>query len=314
MSTPEPEHTAGSSEEVTVNRAVEEPVYVIQSEHERVTVQRNHAITRIANIIETIAMFESDVMLLKTRRDMLRECYKNFDQAQNLLEQWCADEAQNRDAVEIQYVSGLALFDKTIASKKMNAETRNSGDMVRLPAVDLPTFTGANENWLEWFDKFNALIHRRTTLEVIQKFEYLKLSLRGPALGLIDSLPTIEANYPVAYDLLVSRYNNPKLLVQKHTRELFELEPVHVESAQALRNLFDGARKNLRCLQILKQPVESWDAILVYQLANKLDPVTRREWESAASGSVTPTYIQLETFVLSRCQMLDAIPVKRKAP
>ncbi|XP_055543764.1 uncharacterized protein LOC129729277 [Wyeomyia smithii] len=120
-----------------------------------------------------------------------------------------------------------------------------SRDSVRLPLVDLPTFSGA-------------------------------------ALGLIDLLPTTETNYSIAYDLLVDRYNNPKLLIQQHTRELFELKAVAFEAAV--------------CLKILEQPVDAWDAILVHLMANKLDSATRREWESAASGAKPPTYEQLEKF------------------
>lgn len=289
-------------------------VYIDQSELDRLIMQRNHAASRIQHIIKNIAAFQDDIMALETRRDMLKTCYQNYDQSQSLLEQLIPDEIQSRDAVEIQYITGLSLFDKKINSKRINNSPRGNRDTVRLPTVDLPVFSGSGEAWLEWFDKFNGLIHQRPTMATVQKFEYLKLSLRGPALGLIDSLPTTEANYIVAYDMLIQRYNNPKILIQRHTRELFEIKSVEVESAASLRNLIDTARKHLRCLQILNQPVESWDAFLIHLMANKLDPITRREWEAASSGTMPPSYNQLETFVTERCQMLDALPIKRKLP
>ena len=87
---------------------------------------------------------------------------------------------------------------------------------------------------------------------------------------------------------------------------------VEDELASALWKLFDSARKNLRCLQILGQPVESWDAMLIHLMANKLDVTTRREWESSASGTTPPPYDQLEQFIYDRCQMLDSMPTKRK--
>lgn len=288
---------------------------VVQSDYDRITVQRNHSVSRINNIINTMTNFQTNRMALETRRDMLKECYKTYDIAQSTLEQWNPEEGSSREEVEIYYVNGLAAFEKSIATKTREDTTGNtiSKDCVRLPTIDLPVFSGHGENWLEWFDKFNTLIHRRGSLAVIQKFEYLKLSLRGAALGLIDSLPTTEDNYPIAYEMIERRYNNPKLLVQNHTRELFELKSVEVESAADLRNLFDSTRKHLRCLENLKQPVESWDAMLIYLMANKLDPTTRREWESFASGTTPPLYKQLENFVSERCQMLDAIPSKRKS-
>lgn len=289
-------------------------VYVIQSDVDRITVQRDHAASRISSIINSMATFQADRMALETRRDMLKECYKSYDHTQSTLEQWNSEEGKSRDEVEILYINGLTAFERMIAAKGRESKDRNtaSKDSVRLPSIDLPVFSGQREHWLEWFDKFNALIHRRTSLPVIQKFEYLKVSLRGAALGLIDSLPTTEDNYAIAYDMIEQRYNNPKLLVQQHTRELFELKQVEVESSNGLRNLFDAARKHLRCLENLKQPVSSWDAMLIHLMANKLDSTTRREWEAVASGTTPPLYKQLEDFVSGRCQVLDAMPMKRK--
>lgn len=290
-------------------------VYVVQSDFERVVGQRDHAVARINSIIDSMPTFQADRVALEIRRNMLKECYKTYDQAQSTLEQWQPEQVRSRDEVEMHYINGLTAFEKSIAAESREGKSgyTASKDTVRLPSIDLPSFSGAGDNWMEWFDKFNAIIHRRSTLATIQKFEYLKLSLSGAALGLIDSLPTTEDNYSIAYELLEKRYNNPKLLVQKHTRELFDLKTVEVESAAGLRNLFDSARKHLRCLENLKQPVESWDAMLIHLMTNKLDPVTRREWESVASGTVPPLYQQLETFVMDRCQVLDAMPVKRKS-
>lgn len=291
----------------------DKPVYaILQSDLDRAVVQRNHAVTRISQIIETAAVFEREASLLEIRRDMLKDCYKTYDQMQSTLEQWIPDEVENRTEVEVKYLTGLTMFEKMICGKRIQGASVFNRESVRLPTVDLPVFSGSGENWLEWIDKYNSLIHQRTTLPTIQKFEYLKLSLRGVALGLIDSLPTTETNYAIAYDLLVQRYNNPKLLLQKHTRELFELKAVEMESATALRDLFDSARKHLRCLQILEQPVESWDAILIHLMANKLDSETRKEWESSASGTTQPSYKQLEKFVNERCHVLDAIPSKSR--
>lgn len=287
-------------------------MYISQSELNKLNLQRNHAAVRINHIINNISAFQDDIMALETRRDMLKDSYKKYDESQTLLEQLIPDEVKNRDEVEMQYITGLGLFDKSINSKRNISSTAGNRDTVRLPTIDLPVFSGSGESWLEWFDKFNGLIHQRSTLATIQKFEYLKLSLQGSALGLIDSLPTTEANYAIAYDMLIRRYNNPKLLIQKHTRELFEIKPVEVESATCLRNLFDTARKHLRCLQILNQPIEAWDAVLIHLMANKLDPVTRREWETQSSGTAPPSYSLLENFVTDRCQMLDAMPIQRK--
>ncbi|XP_055585499.1 uncharacterized protein LOC129738339 [Uranotaenia lowii] len=290
------------------------PIFVVQSELERLLSQRNHSSSRIEHIIETINLFQEDAILLETRRDMLKQCYSNYDTAQSSLEQLNPEEYRTRDSIEIKYIAGLAAFEKAIHNKrKSNMAPNTQVEFARLPAIDLPTFNGASGQWLEWIGKFNSMIHNRA-IPSIQKLEYLKVSLRGAALAVIDSLPTTETNYDIAYELLSRRFNNSKLLIQQHTRELFELKTVEVESPTALRELFDSARKHLRCLETLQQPIQAWDAILVHLLSNKLDHATRRQWETAASGTTPATYNQLEGFVLDRCQVLDAVPIKRKVP
>ncbi|XP_055605504.1 uncharacterized protein LOC129753684 [Uranotaenia lowii] len=310
----EQRESQSSNEEVFLpsEETISQPgtVYIIQDgDLEKTMGARNHATTRILSIVNTIHHYEGDVSMLKTRRSMLQDTYKAYDQAQSRLEQWSTDEFQNREDTEFKYVTGLAEIDKAIESNKA---AQNSGhDLVRLPTVDLPLFSGQIEDWLEWSDKFNNLVHRRASLADVQKFEYLKLSLRGPALNIIDSLPTTSANYVVAYELLEERYNNTKLLIQKHMKDLFELEPTREESAKSLRNLFDKARKHLRSLRIMGQPVEAWNAVLIHLMANKLDNATRREWESTTSGTIPPTYDSLEAFITKRCQMLEVLPKKR---
>ncbi|XP_055633567.1 uncharacterized protein LOC129773925 [Toxorhynchites rutilus septentrionalis] len=48
-------------------------------------------------------------------------------------------------------------------------------------------------------------------------------------------------------------------------------------------------------------------------MTNKLDPATRREWEAVSSGTVPASYSMLENFVTDRCQMLEAIPSKKRS-
>lgn len=72
---------------------------------------------------------------------------------------------------------------------------RNNDDHVRLPKIDLPTFSGAYEEWHPFFDIFNSLIHLNESLNDIQRFHYLKPSLKGDAAETIASLEISNINY-----------------------------------------------------------------------------------------------------------------------
>ena len=119
-------------------------VYVVQTDYDRIAVQRNHAVSRINGIINTMTNFQADRLALETRRDMLKECYKAYNLAQSTLEQWNPDESTSREEVEVYYVNGLTTFEKAIAAKTRE-ETMGSTvnkDGVRLPAIDLHVFSG----------------------------------------------------------------------------------------------------------------------------------------------------------------------------
>lgn len=57
----------------------------------------------------------------------------------------------------------------------------NTGNFIRLPKIELPTFSGAYNEWYPFFDTFNSLINSNNQLNDIQRFYYLKSSLKGEA-------------------------------------------------------------------------------------------------------------------------------------
>lgn len=62
-----------------------------------------------------------------------------------------------------------------------NSRNRVNDIHVRLPKIELPTFSGAYEEWHPFFRIFDSLIHSNETLNDIQKFHYLKSSLKRDA-------------------------------------------------------------------------------------------------------------------------------------
>lgn len=112
-------------------------------------------------------------------------------------------------------------------------------------------------------------------------------------------------NYKLAWDMLKERYENKKLIVRKHVQALFDISKVTKESALSLRNLLDSTLKNLRILKQLGQPTDQWDTLIIFMIANNLDSITRREWESTCKEF--PTVDEITTFIQHRCQILESI-------
>jgi hypothetical protein len=79
---------------------------------------------------------------------------------------------------------------------------------IEFPVLSLPSlFIGYNER-LPFKEEFQLLIHNRKTLSCIQKFYYLRLSLKGDASQVIHSHKLTAENHTVAWDILQERYNN----------------------------------------------------------------------------------------------------------
>ncbi|XP_045461903.1 uncharacterized protein LOC123672004 [Harmonia axyridis] len=178
---------------------------------------------------------------------------------------------------------------------------------IKLPTLELPHFNGAYDQWIQFRDTFKSLIHTSTTLSNIQKFHYLQSCLKDEAAQIIHSLEICDKNYETAWKLLQERFENKRLIVHKHIRSLFELEPLTKDSLTLLRKLSDDVKKNLRALKSLDLPTESWDALLIYMISSKFDPSTKMEWEKTIVSNTLPDMEQLYGFLAQRCQILETI-------
>ena len=150
---------------------------------------------------------------------------------------------------------------------------------VKLPKLQLPTFTGNLYEWLSFHDLFIASVHSNNKLSGAQKLQYLKTSLKGEPAQLLQAMQITDRNYKEAWDILCARYHNKREIVSAILKRLITQPSLQQESATGLRKLIDTTMECTRSLQVLEQPIQHWDAILVYHIADKVDSETRRQWE-----------------------------------
>ena len=92
----------------------------------------------------------------------------------------------------------------------------NSHSSLKLPALNLPIFSGQYDRWISFSDMFKAMIHENDSLPEIQKFHYLKYSFSGEAERLVSNLPMTANNYRIAWKFLVERYETKSLIAASH--------------------------------------------------------------------------------------------------
>lgn len=289
-----------------------------------------HRVTNIRKYLEE-TFLPSEVKIvsdLKVRLELLDTCKQSYDELQvEIL--FRIDEVTDADEWSKQATKGDEFVDMYLEVKSLIMEniklievtpivpaTPTGAFMmnhraVKLPTITLPIFDGSYEKWINFQDTFQSLIHESDYISKIEKFHYLKSSLTGEALSLIQSIEVSTDNYDVAYELLKERFTNKKLLVKKHIQSLFDLMTVHKESSSCLRKLLDSTTTNLRILKKLGQPTEHWDALVVHFVTSKFDQGTRKEWESSSyvtsKENDTATVKDLTTFLQDRCTILESL-------
>ncbi|XP_058448790.1 uncharacterized protein LOC131428764 [Malaya genurostris] len=183
-------------------------------------------------------------------------------------------------------------------------------DHVRLPQIKLQTFNGNVDEWLSFRDLFTSLIHWKVDLPEVEKFHYLKGCLQGEPKSLIDPLQITKANYQVAWEMLLRRYNNSKQLKKRQIQSLFNLPTLSKESVADLHTLVEGFERIVQTLDQIIQPTDYKDLLLVNILTTRLDPVTRRGWEEVSATKENDTLSDMSDFLRRRMQVLDCLPLR----
>ena len=131
---------------------------------------------------------------------------------------------------------------------------------------------------LPFLDSFDGAFYSNASLSDVQKLQYLKGALKDEPFRLLSHLPTTNANYSVARELLKDRYADVKMISHAHLEAVFEFTPgMKQESSAVIRRLINNYTENTMALTGLGLKFDQCDLIWVHVLAKKLDSETRRQ-------------------------------------
>lgn len=282
------------------------------------------SVTRFSTYLKSISSENIDYIHIKERKSKFEETWAQFHDIQANID-LINDEVDSDQysAFEASYFDIKTKIEKLLLDHVTNNSTPLSGrvestdtqlqNQIRLPKINLPNFGGSYEDWYTFHDTFNSLIHSNSNISQIQKFHYLKSALHGEASEVLHSLEITENNYVNAWTMLKERYDNKRIIIQKHIKSIFEMPAINKESYTGLRQILDGALKHIRALKSLKRPTDSWDDLLIYIITSKIDPLSNKEWESKMESASIPTLNELTNFLANKCQILEAVS-RREQP
>ena len=95
-------------------------------------------------------------------------------------------------------------------------------------------------------------MHKNASLTNVDKFNYLRSLLDGPALTSISGLPLTELNYEEVIEIFTDRFGNKQIIISSHLEALLKLQPVNAMSnVKGLQAVLDNLEIQVRGLQAL---------------------------------------------------------------
>ena len=155
----------------------------------------------------------------------------------------------------------------------------NSSSNLKLPKFTLPEFHGNMIEWVSWWDQFKSCIHENNTLSEREKFNYLRVYVKGSVRKAIEYIKVTSSNYSKAIDALKKRYGRQRLVVEHLVESILNIAKRERVTAQSLRYLYDTLVNRYHTLEQYEPNLEVCHRILVPIFQSKLPNDIRRKWE-----------------------------------
>jgi len=209
------------------------------------------------------------------------ECFigKDEDLAkdQEKAEEWFA----KAKLVRRQAIHFLDKFVKEEADEKSSEgrSTSSQSRSVKLPKLELPTFSGDVTKWKEFWDQFKANIDD-TDIPVVTKFTYLKSLLEGEAQSTIQGLTLTADHYKTACQILEQRFGRKELIVFSHIQSLLSLRANEglKDNLAKLKNILDQVNVHIRSLETMGIDGPTYGVMLTPVILSRLPADVRMEW------------------------------------
>ncbi|XP_055615124.1 uncharacterized protein LOC129761430 [Toxorhynchites rutilus septentrionalis] len=175
-------------------------------------------------------------------------------------------------------------------------------------AVPLPTFDGTYKAWYSFKSMFQNVMARYATETPAIKLYQLRNALVGKAAGVIDQDIINNGDYEAAWAILTDRFEDKRLIIDKHIEAIFSLPKLAKDNSIELRQLVDACVKNVQALENLELEVDGLgEQMLINQLASKMDRDTRKVWETRQDPGELPSYMYTIEFLKQRCRIMENV-------
>ena len=188
------------------------------------------------------------------------------------------------------------------------------GVRIKLPILRIPKFTGKYEDWAGWFEMYSNAVHNNDRLSGIDKFNYLRTFLGGDAKKTVEGIKMSNDNYKIAIDLLVKRFNKPRLIIKALLSNIIpKVECAHdYDSLKILYQKFEISSRLLNNFKDLGINSESLGLCFSVMLQWQLPDYLVIEYERKFTSIDMPTLQQSLEFLESEIAHQENLPVHKQ--
>ncbi|XP_036142117.1 uncharacterized protein LOC118645351 [Monomorium pharaonis] len=259
-------------------------------------------LTNFEKLIAEDRYDDANIRLRLKRITELFHAYEEFHDELAILEP-SEDHSDEFDEIQNRYYVIASRFEKPAqpsTSREVNLNTTsiaidNNTRRIKLPVTELPKFDGSLDKWLSFKNTFVTMIDSLQDITDLQKFLYLKDSLRGAALNKISMYDVSEENYKNAWKLLNKSYERKRILIARHLDAILELPTQNKPDPQNLTKLIDDMQQHVNMLASLG--VQPDQHLLIRIIERALPTEICAKWEETLSLDVSPTLEQLYEFI-----------------
>lgn len=284
------------------------------------------SIQRLYTNFKKTSIDRQTISYLETRSETLEDYWSKFvaDHREIIKEGEITKEEKQKlknlySQAEDNYLDFKTILKEKIAALRARQNvtqlqsSSSSATITKLPPINIPTFSGNYHEWLSFKDLFISMIHNDQGLSDIQKHHYLRSSLKGEAEQLVRHFDVTAANYDKAWNALVNRYSNTRVIVNTILNRLLNQKKLTTECPKGLKDLLDTTNQSLNSLSNMNIDITSWDPIVVHLVVSKLDNETHKGWEQSLGSSIElPTYKKLTMFLEGRFRAIEMIQTSLK--
>lgn len=279
-----------------------------------------HAIINLHDTMISTPKENLSIGFLRSQTELLKSYFSTFQE--NHLKLVCKESIEGEtyfsdnhfQHVESYFTQALsfiydaqAIIERSIGNPTQLQTQSRPTLPTHLPKINLPPFSGNGDDWETFRDLFQSIVHNDPSLKPVQKLYYLKGLVQGEAKAALDAIAITDSNYNIAWNLLLCRYNNKRLLICNHLLGLTSLPKMKEESAAGLQQILDNLTRRIDSLRTIGRPVEHWDDWFIFLTVRSMDPITRRDWENQLGDNDTiATFPDIKAFLQQRISALKA--------